>query len=304
MSDHAPRGMTIQRLQFRALTEPGLQASAFLMLLYSGVASNPASWRLLGALLTVLYACQPVRHRLPEPIASPAPVLSADSLSISASSPVLQPPTWQATTYQVALMVVSSDAVMKDSTQDTLLVQFLPELLSASDIQLSVISKLDTIRASTDTLRRFVLRTDGALLRSVTNECSSSKLSALLVRLLSPRYAISWPQQESLRYTTCNQGTLSSVNLSFTWQAPRYLASSHVWEQTMVIAGTLVADSTRTLPVRLQGSLLGHATIQLEPETVQPLSGMSFVELRLIATSTLREQVVTQTTTLRFNRVQ
>ncbi len=193
---------------------------------------------------------------------------------------------------EVRTLVISSDSARRDSTNSVV------TTLIAHDVRgLGVrITQNDSL-GRLDSLPPIAVDRSGRWNPArLTLPCRDLGLlpSPLVVRLLQPRSASTWPQRDSLSYSLCTRGSPRTVTAVVSWQSPVPSADRSTYEQVVEIAAHIVGDSTRAFPMRTVGDLRGEARLQVTGVDGQLLVSRGSLTINLMASANTMSQRATQ----------
>jgi hypothetical protein len=118
--------------------------------------------------------------------------------------------------------------------------------------------------------------------------------SPLVVRLLQPRAASSWPVRDSLSYTLCTRGAPRTVIAQITWLEPVPAIDRSTYAQIVQVSGQLQGDSTRAFPMRLMGVLRGEARLEVTATDGRLVGSTGSFTIDLTAAANTQLQRATQ----------
>ncbi len=266
---------------------------------------------LLCGLLAGLDACTSTRGgAVVPPIVVPDTTRTPDR-PVEPVAVVFPRPRWDPVTYQLTTETISQEPAsgLRDSTRSVRRLQFQPQQPGGNRIFSMRVRVIDTVLTppvvSLDSGRVYQLSLDGLFTGiAAVGSCTTggSVISPLYARLLIPRYALDWPQRDSLTYDTCMQGVRSQISGLITWQSPVLDANRTMWLQQIRFTGQLLADSTRSLPLHLRGTFNGTASVTYSVDAADLLQLNSRITFIIDATSSARQQHLQQVTVLQAVR--
>ena len=193
---------------------------------------------------------------------------------------------------EVRTLVISSDSARRDSTNSVAIT-----LLAHDARGLGVrVARNDSL-GRLDSLPPIVVDRSGRWNAArVALPCRDLGLlpSPLVVRLLRPRSAGTWPQRDSLNYSLCTRGSPRTVSAVVSWQAPVPSADRSTYEQVVEVTARILGDSTRAFPMRTSGDLRGEARLQVTGADGVLLTSRGSFTINLTASANTLAQRVTQ----------
>lgn len=193
---------------------------------------------------------------------------------------------------EVRTLVISADSARRDST-NTLAIT----LLTYDERGLGVrVARNDSI-GRLDSLPPINVDRSGRWNSArVSLPCRDLGLlpSPLVVRLLRPRSATTWPQRDSLSYALCTRGSPRTVAAVVAWQAPVPSADRSTYEQVVEVTARILGDSTRAFPMRTAGDLRGEARLQVTGADGVLLGSRGSFTINLTAAANALAQRATQ----------
>lgn len=243
----------------------------------------------------LLAACTPPRVSPPPALPVPDTLVREVPRPVERTFPSRVPRA--ANAYDLTWSVLSTDSAgsRRDSSQSAVLLTLVGEDAASSPVRFHPIAtRLQTDSARTDTLTVFEVRQDGAAFRTDGTTCDRAgrvDVSPLLLRHVVVRSASRWPVSDTLNYSTCVSGIPVTVSANVTWDAPQL--QDTLFLQDVRITGRLRSDSTRKLPMRMDGEIASRAVLRIHASgVVQQAEGQT--TLHLVAQANTIRQVVNQ----------
>lgn len=236
-----------------ASTEPGLQVSVALMFPFLS-RTSPMIVAATSAL--AFFACRPTQRAAP-PAPPPAPRDTQVSLKPVAVLPLfLSAPVWRAEQHSLTVVVSTRDGMgALDSTQKYYRIVLEP---SERDSAVSIGVRWRAEGASDTAVVHVLASKWGSFASPLSNACpSTAGYSVTMLRGLVPRYSLRWPVRDTVHYSTCLARVPAPTVAEFEWTAPVSLGDT-LWTQVLNIRARVRTDSTRTLPLNVEGVVVGQ----------------------------------------------
>ena len=249
-----------------------------------------------------MIACQAVSRSAPP---RSLPTTEQDTLPSLFTEPTLPSLSWEAHQALLTIDIRSSERAtsQRDSVVSRLLVRVKPKLSVSSNYHAHFYTATPETPFQIDSTV-FIFTAIGQFLDPVLPvNCTEKRneFSPTYARFLVPRYSLVWPVSDTLRYASCLRTVPTDLVMVFTWQRPIF--RMNIWTQHLAYSGTIVADSTRSLPLWIRGELSGTAVVWLNTVRLAVDTAHVSMHVLLRGQSSAREpQIIQQLLILKISR--